>query len=466
MGRFRSNEDDVAKISLSVYISNFPDACSAKELFNACKQYGHVVDSFIPNKRSKAGKRFGFVRFINAFNEERLVNNLCTVWIGRHKLHANLARFKRPYVSGVKNVANEKGGVKVNSGSSKSYAHVVSNKNMFEALKYDSMPSIVLEDDCLNSKDLSNTLLGRVLLEFPSPGTKELFKENRGASSWFSMLKQSSIEFIPDGRIVWVEIEGVPFKLWSKNTFKKIADKWGELIEYDDQEVDGLYSKRLCILSKLGNNIYENFKIIFHGKTFSILAKEIPGWVPEFVDEFEDEDDSDEEPNEKDANCHNEVNSDDANDEEEVPETIFEEAVEQKENSSDDPFGIYPLFNKNKDNPEDKAYSDHSIKFPPGFTPIGNTNAFFIHEENERSINEVASPNHIVEDDQNGQEQNSTNKGSKVEILGSVCSGHFKKPEASRTGGSILCALEELVKVGQAMGYNMDGCVNNISEII
>ncbi|GJX79422.1 RNA-directed DNA polymerase, eukaryota [Tanacetum coccineum] len=38
---------------------------------------------------------------------------------------------------------------------------------------------------------------------------------------------------------------------------------------------------------------------------------------------------------------------------------------------------------------------------------------------------------------------------------------------ASSVSNSIfLCVLEELVKVGQAMGYNMKGCVNNISEII
>ncbi|GJY80362.1 RNA-directed DNA polymerase, eukaryota, reverse transcriptase zinc-binding domain protein [Tanacetum coccineum] len=47
--------------------------------------------------------------------------------------------------------------------------------------------------------------------------------------------------------------------------------------------------------------------------------------------------------------------------------------------------------------------------------------------------------------------------GSKDEMSGSVCSGIFKKPVAPQSGGSILCVLEELVKVGQAMGYNMKG---------
>nr|GEW12125.1 RNA-directed DNA polymerase, eukaryota, reverse transcriptase zinc-binding domain protein [Tanacetum cinerariifolium] len=99
MSSFRSKEDDVAKISTSVYVTNFPESISAKELFNSCKIYRHVVDSFIPSKRAKNGKRFGFVRFINVFNAERLVNNLCTVWIDRYKLQANIARFQRTMAS-------------------------------------------------------------------------------------------------------------------------------------------------------------------------------------------------------------------------------------------------------------------------------------------------------------------------------------------------------------------------------
>ncbi|GJW93796.1 RNA-directed DNA polymerase, eukaryota, partial [Tanacetum coccineum] len=53
MGTFRTKEDDVAKISTTVYVTNFPESLSAKELFNSCKVYGHVVDSFIPTKRAK-----------------------------------------------------------------------------------------------------------------------------------------------------------------------------------------------------------------------------------------------------------------------------------------------------------------------------------------------------------------------------------------------------------------------------
>ncbi|GKD81109.1 nucleotide-binding alpha-beta plait domain-containing protein [Tanacetum coccineum] len=234
MGSFRTKEDDVANISMSVFITNFPKSCSTKELFQSCKQYGHVVDTFIPTKRSKNGRRFGFVRFINVFNEERLMNNLCMVWIDRFKLHANIAR---------KAVSNE------------------------------------------GFVDIKIRYMGElwVLLEFGSEDSMKLFQDNVSIGSWFSQPKQATMEFTNEGRIAWVEVEGIPFKLWTDNTFKRIATKWGELLDIDDPKEMCFHSKRLCIYTKTEKNIFEEFKIIFRGKTSWIRAKETPGWVREFM---------------------------------------------------------------------------------------------------------------------------------------------------------------------------------------
>nr|GFC12603.1 nucleotide-binding alpha-beta plait domain-containing protein [Tanacetum cinerariifolium] len=164
-----------------------------------------------------------------------------------------------------------------------------------------------------------------------------------------SVLKQASSDFIPEGRIVWVEIEGVPFELWSKNTFKRIAANRGELLAL-------MIRKRKVFIRK------------------------------------------------------------------EVPKTVFEESLEQKVNQSEYPFGIYLLLNKNKDKSENMKPSDHSLKYPPCFTPNGDNNEFCMHGENVQSVNEANSLNSNIEENQNGQERNSTNKGSKEEISSLVCS--------------------------------------------
>nr|GEX44098.1 glucose-methanol-choline oxidoreductase, FAD/NAD(P)-binding domain protein [Tanacetum cinerariifolium] len=121
----------------------------------------------------------------------------------------------------------------------------------------------------------------------------KLFQDNVSIGSWFSQLKQASMEFNTEGRIAWVEVEGIPFKLWSDNTFKRIATKWGELLDIDDQDEMYFYSKRLCIYTKSEKNIFEEFKIIFHGKTFWIRAKEALGWDPDFMEENDDEEQND-----------------------------------------------------------------------------------------------------------------------------------------------------------------------------
>ncbi|GKC98060.1 nucleotide-binding alpha-beta plait domain-containing protein, partial [Tanacetum coccineum] len=289
MGTYKSKEDDVAKISTTVYVTNFPESISAKDLFHLCKVYGHVVDSFIPIKRAKNGKRFGFVRFINVFSEERLVNNLCTVWIDRYKLHANISRFHRNSGKGANN----------------------ENKGAGDRITRDedvvTSPTVVLDDVCLMTRDLSNAILGRVnefaslanlkmalcnegfvdikiqymgefwvMMKFANKEMIKKFRENVSVGSWFSIVKDATLDFQTEKRIAWVETEGIPFKLWTGNTFKRIAAKWGELLDVDDQEDSCFHSKRLCIHTKLERSISEEFKIIHRGKIYWIRAKETP----------------------------------------------------------------------------------------------------------------------------------------------------------------------------------------------
>ncbi|GKC18050.1 RNA-directed DNA polymerase, eukaryota, nucleotide-binding alpha-beta plait domain protein [Tanacetum coccineum] len=89
MKSFRSKEDQVNRISKSGFVTNFPDSFGSRDLWSLCEVYGKVVDVFIPNRKSKAGKRFAFVRFIRVEDMDRLIGNLCTLWVGRFHLHAN-----------------------------------------------------------------------------------------------------------------------------------------------------------------------------------------------------------------------------------------------------------------------------------------------------------------------------------------------------------------------------------------
>nr|GEV23473.1 RNA-directed DNA polymerase, eukaryota, reverse transcriptase zinc-binding domain protein [Tanacetum cinerariifolium] len=272
-----TKEDDVAKISTSIFVTNFPESFSAKDLLQSCKQYGHVVDTFIPNKRSKADKRFGFVRFINVFNDERLVNNLCTIWNDHLKLHANITRFNRAPLK---------------------------------------------ENNIREKEERSMTL------------------------------------------------------------------RWkGELF--------GL---------KL--------------KVYWIRAKEVLGWISEIMEVSDDDEQSVEDVKGGDTVVHDVGNHGEDSDVDE----------QRKVNSHGD------------------MVNGESLKYPPGFTPIDATKMMGQSNENVEKQNGNRDHNNNVEEPLNGRDDCSDNMGIKPNDLDSGCSGRFKKSMAPRTGGSILCLMEEVVK--------------------
>nr|GEV72140.1 UvrD-like helicase, ATP-binding domain, P-loop containing nucleoside triphosphate hydrolase [Tanacetum cinerariifolium] len=207
-------------------------------------------------------------------------------------------------------------------GATNSYAHVVKGSQNSK-IDSDSSPAMVLDDSCLNEKDYSLCLMGKVkdfvtlanlkvvvanegfdnikfkymggywvMMEFQTEVTKLKFQENSVMKTWFSLIQLAFSDFNTDGRVTWVEIEGIPLKMWSKNTFNRMASKWGVLLDVDDQEDEHFHRKRICINTNVPSNIFESFKLIYKVKVFWVRAKEVPGWIPDFVEDSDEEEDS------------------------------------------------------------------------------------------------------------------------------------------------------------------------------
>ncbi|GJR00406.1 hypothetical protein Tco_0523390 [Tanacetum coccineum] len=66
----------------------------------------------------------------------------------------------------------------------------------------------------------------------------------------------------------------------------------------------------------------------------------------------------------------------------------------------------------------------------------------------------------------NEDDGDSNNSNLKENVDESASFGRFKKSVEPSSGGSFMCLMKEVVKVGQTMGYNMDGVINNLSDII
>nr|GEY59397.1 putative RNA-directed DNA polymerase, eukaryota, reverse transcriptase zinc-binding domain protein [Tanacetum cinerariifolium] len=321
------NADLTRLISKSIFITNFPDVTTSKDLWVLCQAYGTVVDVFIPNRKSKAGKRSAFVRFVKVDNVERLVGNL---WC---------------FVS---------------------------------TISLSSSPALVLDDSCLVERDLDNFVMGevrlfssinnlRVLLhnegftdieivylgglwvpiKLGSVKAKLNFMKHTGVASWFVRICNAQNDFVANDRIVWVDIEGVPLHAWSNATFHKTGTQWGKILNLEDGNDDLFARKRLCIKTKLTNNILVSFKIIVKGKSESEAVSDTV---------FGD-------------------NGDTLDHDNEVDQSLNDKEV------SNDPFKIYELLNKNKKG-VDNSGKEYSIPYPPGFTP-DQANVTFVQEAQE-----------------------------------------------------------------------------------
>nr|GEZ22557.1 hypothetical protein [Tanacetum cinerariifolium] len=308
-----------------------------------------VVDVFIPNRKSKVGKGFAFVRFIKVDNVDKLVGNLCTIWIGRFHLHANVARFERPLANSSRPPFKT---TRVVHGAS-SFVSAVKGVSV-PSSQFNSLPAMVLDDSCLVSRELDNFVMGEVckfssinnlyillsgegfhniqlvylgglwvMMKLESAKAKDKLLKHVGVASWFNSLRSAQPDFVANERIVWVDIEG-------------------------------------------SDNILESIKIIVTRKVFKVRVKELFVWSPSLKDTLMGEFCSDDEfvkgndENNVEASITN--NAKDESDIEAVSDTYFGDNLDEQEHekgqdqpakdndkeTSPDPFNIYDLMDKHE----------------------------------------------------------------------------------------------------------------------
>nr|GEV72766.1 RNA-directed DNA polymerase, eukaryota [Tanacetum cinerariifolium] len=439
----QSKVDQTVRISKSIFVSNFPEGCTAKDLWNVCNDYGTVVDVFIPNKKFKVGKRFAFVRFIKVINLDRLIGNLNTIWIGRFYLFANPVHFERPKKP---NLSPHN-----NAAAASSYPRGVDQANI-----------LVLDDSCVAERDLSNHVMGNV-------------KDVSSISKLRTLIMEEGFLVVNlvylGGLWVMIECDNVEtkanmlqhteIKSWF-HVLQNAVHDFGEALDIEDNVDSSFGCKRLCIKTKLPLSILESFKVIFKGKVYMVRAKELFTWSPVFLGQKEMEYTSNEDYDvgpqkvpDRSQFCEEGPNDDRVSDVEEVSETNFGDNSsipinhidELEKQQSEDPFNINRLLRKQ---PGDESHEvSSSLSHPPGFTP----DVSVIRNENGQSAKEIPV---VVNAKVMNNFQDVYNEAS----CDNVDSNVVKK------GGSILRVIEDMIRVGKAMGYSMDGCVKDLEQII
>ncbi|GJZ99592.1 RNA-directed DNA polymerase, eukaryota [Tanacetum coccineum] len=225
----RTKEDHLGRISKSIYVTNFPESFGSSDLWKLCESYGKVVDVYIPNRKSKAGKRFAFVRFIKVNDVDRLVGNLCTLWVGRFHLHANVVRFERPTLNPKPPVFPKSlaGSQTKFSSIPGSFINAVKGPQLDVQVDGTDIQALMLDDSCVFVQDLSRHVMGKVkdvssisnmhiillkegfpgvklsylgglwlLIELDNGSVRDKFLSHTGVKSWFCNIQLASHDFV------------------------------------------------------------------------------------------------------------------------------------------------------------------------------------------------------------------------------------------------------------------------------
>nr|GEX57299.1 hypothetical protein [Tanacetum cinerariifolium] len=354
---------------------------------------------------------------------------------------ANVVRYER-VSKNVKSTGNPASNVQSNKGS---YATAVRGTVPLTVPRVPvlSNPAVVLDESCVISRDLACHVMGKVKDIESIPNLRTLLSKEGFPKVKLSylgglwvMIELENKDFVSEERVVWVDIEGVPLNLWSRETFLKIRSKWGSALDIEDNFGSSFACKRIYVLTKEPDSILEKFKVIYKGDKSKLDDAQL----------------SDRE-------------SDEESDVDGVSETVFGENSSSHHVSgrdkdiqqSEDPFCLYDLLKKHPVG-GNRAESP-SLSHPPGFTP----GVLEGHKDGGGEDDTIA---------------NDVEKEKTPSIHANVMNTNIKVTESSigeltsirtgpvHNGGSILDVLEDMVRVGHSMGYNLEGCMKDIESVI
>ncbi|GKV01589.1 hypothetical protein SLEP1_g14135 [Rubroshorea leprosula] len=136
------------------FFTNFPDDWSHESMWLTFRKFGRVLAIYCPPRKSKLGRRFGFVRFLEVKNEVELERQLDQIRVGMSKLWVNRPRFRKEEG---RNRADSKPVVMNLVKPGRSFAEVVKGNHGLEVNKGRHLQQVSSARDCQNKQQKSNS---------------------------------------------------------------------------------------------------------------------------------------------------------------------------------------------------------------------------------------------------------------------------------------------------------------------
>ncbi|GJX03840.1 hypothetical protein Tco_0189756 [Tanacetum coccineum] len=344
-----------------------------------------------------------------------------------------------PPQEGVKVVKPSISGANSNSRKEYSYANVtkgsVSSRGLGDNMVHvesEGTPSITLQQ--VHSNDFPLALLGCYKDFWAIANARSMCRSEGFLDVEFKYLGGLWVlfEFLSvEARENFLKHDGVLSWAWDSNTFTKFCNKWGEVLFVDDTDRCNRLSKRLCIKSSHSLLIFATIMVTINNVNYVIRVRELCSWTPTFLEENSENGDADSlDKYEGDGG-----NSDGKYDFTQKKEHVFKKTkialdcavgndAHQKPLDSD-PFGLDSLIKQRCGKPS-VVNGSESPEFPSSFSP------------NSKHISNDSNSSHKLQDD-------NSNIQSRF---------------------SMIERLEETIRVGLALGLNMDGCEKTLASLI
>ncbi|KAK6129156.1 hypothetical protein DH2020_037088 [Rehmannia glutinosa] len=289
----------ITENSSSFFFTNFPEYWGSADLKEVFSRYGTVKDIFIPNKRDKLGKKFGFVRFSRVKDDKETVKALEGIWIGSFKLRVNIPKYNRNNGKQSEKKLDFKI-IKQDKQSlvdGRSFVEVARKKPPETKRKKEEEHYLTYTPEeeelkwlehCMNGLKTSGyvglkvTPIGGecVLIQLANKESLVNFlqEEEEWLGTWFEYIRPWKATDTFKDREVWLNICGVPLHGWNIKLFKLLVSSLGTFLKVDESTInrDCLTRARVLISTRSQDHICSSLKIKIGTEIFHIkIAEEV-----------------------------------------------------------------------------------------------------------------------------------------------------------------------------------------------
>ncbi|KAE8663904.1 hypothetical protein F3Y22_tig00112864pilonHSYRG00154 [Hibiscus syriacus] len=242
--------------------------------------------------KNAKGVRFGFIRFASIEEARRETSKMNGSYIDGSKIGVSFAKFKprQSYWRKSSTGVLHKSGMEDDSRKKHYKVEGVIDKEKLQVLNYclvgwcKNFIKISHLARQMHAKGLTGFSLMRVagnavLMIFEDSASLRSVKNDKSETlaEWFSIIEAWSESLVLECRRVWLVCEGVPFHAWNWDTFKNIADSWGQLLAIDEscQSPSSFDRAKIQVLAKAGARIDATLELKVGDNSFKIMVHEI-----------------------------------------------------------------------------------------------------------------------------------------------------------------------------------------------